>query len=171
MATQRCKCWMLSSRHQECVCSVGDVVRYRSHVSGPNRIDVHLEVSPVPFEELSARRAAESSAAIRRRVLLARRVQARRFSGCHLVHCDAQMSMRMVRQSRTSASASAPAPRAHPQCRGQIADLAASDVRPEHRAEAIQYRSIERRLEGTRFGFESIARTAYLTPPFIAAPN
>lgn len=161
-ATQRCKCGMLGSRHQDCVCSAGEVVRYRSRVSGPlmDRIDLHLEVSPVPFEELSARRAAESSDAIRRRVLRARHVQARRFSGCHRVHCNAQMSMRMVRQFceldascrsiiKTALQRLGLSARAYGRIlkvARTIADLGRSrEIRPEHLAEAIQYRSLDRR--------------------------
>ena len=152
---------MLGSRHQECVCSAGEVVRYRSRVSGPlmDRIDLHLEVSPVPFEELSARRAAESSAAIRMRVLRARQVQARRFSGCRHVHDNAQMSMRMVRQfceldaacrtiMKTALQRLGLSARAYGRIlkvARTIADLSGSAaIRPEHLAEAIQYRSLDR---------------------------
>ena len=126
-----------------------------------DRIDLHLEVSPVPIDELSGRRAAESSGAIRRRVLRARQVQARRFSACHRVHCNAQMSMRMVRQfceldaacrtiMKTALQRLGLSARAYGRIlkvARTIADLAESAaIRPEHLAEAIQYRSLDRRI-------------------------
>ncbi len=74
---------MLGNPHQECVCSPGHVQRYLARISGPlmDRIDLHLEVAPVPFDELSARRDAEPSATIRARVLRARAVRERRLAG------------------------------------------------------------------------------------------
>ncbi len=152
---------MLGSRHQECVCSAGEVVRYRNRISAPlmDRIDLHLEVAPVPFDELSARGEGESSATIRRRVLRARDVQALRFAAHECVHCNAQMSMRMVREfapldracrtlMKTALQRLGLSARAYGRIlkvARTIADLDGSrDIRPEHLAEAIQYRSRDR---------------------------
>lgn len=153
---------MLGSPHQECVCSPGHVQRYLARVSGPlmDRIDLHLDVAPVPFDELSARRDAESSAGIRKRVLRARAIQERRLSGERLVHCNAQMSMRMVRRWCELDGACRKLMKMAIQRLGlsargygrilkvarTIADVAGSrDIRPEHLSEAIQYRSLDRR--------------------------
>lgn len=158
-----CKCGMLGSRHQECVCSAGDVVRYRNRISGPlmDRIDLHLEVAPVPFDELSARTETEASAAIRERVLRARAVQARRFEEHSYVHCNAQMSMKMVRLHcvldarcrtlmKTALQRLGLSARAYGRIlkvARSIADLGGSaDIGPEHLSEAIQHRSLDRRL-------------------------
>jgi magnesium chelatase family protein len=126
-----------------------------------DRIDLHLDVAPVPFDELASRGEAESSSAVRRRVLAAREVQHRRLAGEPLVHCNAQMSMRLVRRCCELDDT----------CRGlikmamqrlglsarsygrilkvarSIADLADSEtLRPEHISEAIQYRTLDRRV-------------------------
>src|SRR5690606_22508372 len=95
-----CKCGFHGSQSQECVCSAGEVNRYRSRISGPlmDRIDLHVEVAPVPFDELASQGESESSEAIRHRVMAARSTQAARFKGNELVHCNAQMSMRLVRR-------------------------------------------------------------------------
>lgn len=158
-----CKCGFLGSLHQECVCSAGDVHRYRSRISGPlmDRVDLHVEVAAVPFDELAARGEAESSAAVRARVVRARGVQAERFGGHGYVHCNAQMSMRLVRRhceldapcraiiklAMQRLGLSARAYGRVLKVARTIADLAGSRaLRPEHISEAVQYRALDRRV-------------------------
>ena len=153
---------MLGSARQDCVCSAGDVQRYRSRISGPlmDRIDLHLDVAPVPFDELAAQGEAEASVEIRRRVLVAREHQRCRFAGQAYVHCNAQMPMRLVRRYCTMSPACRALMKMAIQRLGlsargygrilkvarTVADLAgSSELRPEHLSEAIQYRTLDRR--------------------------
>lgn len=126
-----------------------------------DRIDLHLEVLPVPFGTLSHRGEAEPSEAVRRRVLAAREIQRKRFKGLpHNVHCNAQMSMRLARKYclldatgenllKTVIQRLGLSARAYGRIlkvARTIADMAASRaIRPEHLAEAIQYRVLDRR--------------------------
>ncbi|MDX1333635.1 MAG: YifB family Mg chelatase-like AAA ATPase, partial [Robiginitalea sp.] len=79
--------------------SRNEMQRYLSRISGPllDRIDIHMEVSPVPFDQISSSRKGESSAQIRKRVVAARRIQSRRFAGQARIHCNAQMDTRQIR--------------------------------------------------------------------------
>ena len=157
-----CPCGHASDPAAECVCSPAQIQRYRARISGPllDRIDLHVEVAPLDFEELNPRRDAESSVAIRERVKAARSRQAERFQGESPGRCNAQMSTRLVRRycplsseclrlmkaalSRLGLSA-----RAYDRIlkvARTIADLSSSpQIRPEHLAEAIQYRALDRR--------------------------
>lgn len=141
--------------------STNEMLRYMSKISGPllDRIDLHIEVSPVPFENLSDKRPAESSAAIRERVRMARERQHKRYESVIDVHYNAQMSTRLIREfcaldesslyllksamERLNLSA-----RAYDRIlkvARTIADLDGSDqIAPMHIAEAIQYRSLDR---------------------------
>ena len=85
---------------RECVCAPPHVQRYLSKISGPllDRIDLHIEVTPVSFDELNKRADGEPSAAVRARVVEGRRVQAERFAEVPEVYCNAQMGTRMVRR-------------------------------------------------------------------------
>ncbi len=157
-----CPCGYLNDPVRQCVCAPPQVQRYLARISGPllDRIDLHVEVTPVPFEELSRRgQTAEPSASVRERVVAARQVQAHRFAEAKGVYCNAQMHSRLVRKycdldeagrglmkmaiHRLGLSA-----RAYDRILKvgrTIADLAGSAaIRPEHLSEAIQYRSLDR---------------------------
>jgi len=135
--------------------------RYLSKISGPllDRIDLHIEVNKVSYEELSGKAKGESSTDIRKRVVKAREKQTQRFFGMDGVYCNAQMSTRMVRKvcklddqssamlkkAITSLGLSARAYDRILKVARTIADLDASeDIRQHHIAEAIQYRSLDR---------------------------
>lgn len=159
-----CPCGHAGDPTRACVCAPGQVQRYLAKVSGPllDRIDLHVEVTPVPFEDLRRREDAEPSAAVRERVVAARDRQAERFGtdgGPAGRYSNAQMTAPEVRRhcrldepgaallkaalTRLGLSA-----RAHDRIlkvARTIADLAGADaVGAEHVAEAVQYRSLDR---------------------------
>ncbi len=156
-----CPCGFYNHPEKECTCPPGAVQKYLSKVSGPllDRIDLHVEVTPVNFTELTSERKAESSDAIRERVIKAREIQTRRFEGVKEVYCNAQMDSKSLREicrineagqlllkkamERLGLSA-----RAYDRIlkvSRTIADLAGSDdIKIEHLAEAIHYRSLDR---------------------------
>jgi magnesium chelatase family protein len=156
-----CKCGFLNDGSGRCHCSPQQVQHYLSRISGPlmDRIDLHIEVMPVPFEELNKRAPGEPSDSIRKRVMAARAVQSQRFADSPGVHSNAQMRSRQVRSycaldepgqrlmglamDRLGLSA-----RAYDRIlkvARTIADLAVSEtIRSEHLSEAIQYRSLDR---------------------------
>lgn len=166
-AMNPCPCGYYNHPDKDCICPPGVVQKYLSRVSGPllDRIDLHIEVTPVNYDELSNGVQGEKSEAIRKRVIKAREIQAERFSRNKLnadaedIHSNAQMKVKMVREvckiseegkkllqtamERLSLSA-----RAYDRIlkvARTIADLDASkDIRTEHLAEAIQYRSLDR---------------------------
>lgn len=159
-AMNPCPCGYYNHPATECTCGPGIVQRYLSKISGPlfDRIDIHVEVVPVPFRELSEARPSETSEAIRERVIKARRVQEKRF-GAGGVHCNAQMSPRMLRRvcqldeagntilknAMEKMGLSARAFDRILKVARTIADLDGSpSIRNEHLAEAINYRSLDR---------------------------
>jgi magnesium chelatase family protein len=138
-----------------------EMQRYLSKISGPllDRIDIHVEVTPVPFEKLTETRKAESSVEIRKRVTMAREIQTKRFEVLENVHYNAQMSSKLVREycnlepvslellknAMEKLNLSARAYDRILKVSRTIADLEASkNVESMHIAEAIQYRSLDR---------------------------
>lgn len=160
-----CPCGYYNHPAKECVCGGGVVFRYLNRISGPlmDRIDLHIEVTPVPLAEMSSAAPGEPSSEIRRRVVDARRIQQRRFADCEGVHTNAMMNSKMLRRfcplSKESAamlstamerlSLSARAYDRIIKVARTIADLAASpDITTAHIAEAINYRSLDRESWG-----------------------
>ncbi len=141
--------------------SPAEMQRYLGKVSGPllDRIDIHIEVTPVPFEKLAEERRGEPSKIIRERVIAARELQTDRFSDSEKVHYNAQMGVKQIRKycklsdesmqllkiAMEKLNLSARAYDRILKVSRTIADLSAiQDILPEHIAEAIQYRSLDR---------------------------
>lgn len=156
-----CPCGYYNHPEKECVCPPGIVQRYLNKVSGPllDRIDLHVEVTPVSFDEMTSNRKTESSEIIRERVIKARQKQTERFEGNKEVFCNAMMSAQMVKHVceinpagktllKTAMEKLGLSARAYDRIlkvSRTIADLANSDdIKIEHLAEAIQYRSLDR---------------------------
>lgn len=156
-----CPCGYYGDPTHHCVCTPGQIQRYMSKISGPllDRIDIQTEITPVPFKDISKTAQGEPSSAIRERVIAARRIQEERFRPYKGVHCNAQMSERMIhsfaepdtegvallRTAMERLSLSARAYNRILKVARTIADLAASErVMPEHLAEAISYRNLDR---------------------------
>jgi len=95
-----CPCGYYNHPGKECVCPPGMVRRYLNRISGPlfDRIDIHLEVVPVPFRKLDEKEASEKSETIRNRVISARQMQSERFRDFQNVYCNAMMSSKMIRE-------------------------------------------------------------------------
>lgn len=160
-----CPCGYFNHPEKECVCGPGVVQKYLSKVSGPllDRIDIHIEVTPVDFDQLTDVRKAEESEHIRARVMLAREVQNERYADKENIHSNAQMSSTQVREwcqistagqqlLKTAMNKLQLSARAYDRIlkvARTIADLAQSDeIKIEHLAEAIQYRSLDRETWG-----------------------
>ena len=156
-----CPCGYYNHPEKECICAPGVVQKYLSKISGPllDRIDLHVEVTPVNFNELSSERLSEKSKVIRERVIEARNTQTIRFEEKEEVFCNAQMSPNMVRsickinesgqallkQAMEKLGLSARAYDRILKVSRTIADLAGSEeIQLEHLAEAIHYRSLDR---------------------------
>lgn len=156
-----CPCGFYNHPERECTCSTQVVQRYLNKISGPllDRIDLHVEVTPVPFNELSSESRSEESKVIRERVMKACERQAQRFANQPGIYANAQMSSRQLKEicviSQVGANLlkramerlnlSARAYDRILKVSRTIADLENSDdIKPEHLAEAIQYRSLDR---------------------------
>jgi len=160
-AMNPCPCGFFGDPKRECNCSSAQINRYRGRVSGPlmDRIDIHLEVPAVPYKDLASRKKGSSSADILDRVVRARNIQAQRFRGTP-IHTNAGMNSKLIKQfcavdercsslleramERFGLSA-----RAHARIlkiARTIADLDGRDeISSSHVAEAIQYRTLDRR--------------------------
>jgi len=160
-----CPCGYYNHPEKDCVCGPGVVQKYLNKISGPllDRIDIHVEVVPVPFRELSSHRVSEKSEAVRERVVKARMIQEERFKESKGVYCNAQMSSKQLRQichiteegqvllknAMDKLSLSARAYDRIMTVARTIADLAERpDIKTEHLAEAIHYRSLDRETWG-----------------------
>lgn len=99
-AMNPCPCGYYNHPTQECVCQPGAVEKYLNRISGPllDRIDLHIEVVPVPFEDLANKQPGEKSIEIRKRVMAAREIQSQRFIDMPNVHGNAQMSTKMIQK-------------------------------------------------------------------------
>ena len=156
-----CPCGFYNHPEKQCVCGPGIVQKYLNRVSGPllDRIDIHLEVTPVPFKELTSQKSGEKSEKVRERVVKARKIQAARFQGRDEIYSNSQMSSKMLRSVceltedgssllKTAMERLGLSARAYDRIlkvARTIADLDASEnIRTEHLAEAIQYRSLDR---------------------------
>ena len=164
-AMNPCPCGYYNHPEKDCVCGPGMVQKYLNKISGPllDRIDIHVEVVPVPFRELSSLRQSEKSTDIRARVIRARLVQEERYKENKGIHCNAQISSKMLRQIcqisedghnllKTAMEKLNLSARAYDRIlkvSRTIADLDNSpDIKTEHLAEAIHYRSLDRETWG-----------------------
>ena len=156
-----CPCGFYNHPDKDCVCTPDQVHRYLNKISGPllDRIDLHVEVTPVSFDEMASIRNNETSQEIRNRVILAKEIQIERFIKEESIYSNAMMPPQMVKETclvnkaglnllRTAMEKLDLSARAYDRIlkvSRTIADLAESkDIRIEHLAEAIQYRSLDR---------------------------
>lgn len=156
-----CPCGFYNHPERECTCPPGAVQKYLNKISGPllDRIDLHVEVTPVSFSELSTARPQENSASIRQKVIMAREMQEKRYKDYPGIYCNAQMSSKMLKEIcsidtvganllKTAMEKLNLSARAYDRIlkvSRTIADLSESDlIKPEHLAEAIHYRTLDR---------------------------
>ena len=160
-AMNPCPCGFYNHPEKDCACAPGIVQRYLNRISGPllDRIDIHIEVVPVSFSELTIERETEKSESVRKRVIAARTIQNKRYKEFGSIHCNAQISSKMLREickinqqgnlllknAMEKLSLSARAYDRILKVSRTIADLDSSEeIKVEHLAEAIQYRSLDR---------------------------
>lgn len=160
-----CPCGYYNHPTKQCVCSPGAVQKYMNKISGPllDRIDIQIEIVPVPFEKISERADAEPSSKIRERVMAARDIQAKRFESHPGIYCNAQMNSRLLHQyavpnpqgleilkkAMIKLNLSARAYDRILKVSRTIADLAGSEeIESCHIAEAIHYRNLDRESWG-----------------------
>ncbi len=165
-----CPCGYYSHPTKPCQCTPGQINRYLNKISGPllDRIDIQCEIQAVPFAQLSRMEPGESSATIRERVIKARAIQEERFQGHKGIHCNAQMTEKMLHQFAEPDAASLEmlrlamerlklSARAYSRIlkvARTIADLEGTEkVQSHHIAEAIGYRNLDRGDWAERGGF------------------
>ncbi len=163
-----CPCGFYNHPEKDCVCPPNIVQRYLSKVSGPlmDRIDIHIEVVPVPFNKLTEKRENEPSGDVRDRVIKARNLQTERFKDCGKVHSNSQMTTKQIQTYvsldseciellKTAMERLKLSARAYDRIlkvTRTIADLGNSEsIKSEHLAEAINYRSLDRENWGGEF--------------------
>ena len=156
-----CPCGYYNHPTKACVCSPGQVQKYLNRISGPllDRIDLQIEVVPVPFEKMSDAHPGEASSSIRERVISARQIQGNRYADIPGVYCNAQMSSKLLslyarpddkglallKNAMNRLNLSARAYDRILKVARTIADLENSDlIQPSHLAEAIGYRNLDR---------------------------
>ena len=156
-----CPCGYYNHPTKACVCNPGQVHRYLNRISGPllDRIDIQIEIVPVPFEKMSEQTQNESSSDIRKRVIKARKIQELRFANHPGIYCNAQMESQLLHQyaepdekglallrtAMTRLNLSARAYDRILKVARTIADLEGSErVQSNHLAEAISYRNLDR---------------------------
>ena len=156
-----CPCGYYGDPTHHCVCTPGQIHRYMGKISGPllDRIDIQVEITPVPFNDISQAEPGEPSSAIRKRVIAARHLQEERFKDQKGIHCNAQMTERMIhryaepdekgilllRTAMERLSLSARAYNRILKVARTIADLDGSEkVLSQHIAEAVGYRNLDR---------------------------
>ena len=161
-----CPCGYYNHPTKNCMCAPGQVQKYLNRISGPllDRIDLQVEIMPVPFEEISSSAPGESSDTIRRRVIAARARQVERFCNEKEIHCNAQMSSRLIakyatpdaeglkilREAMTRLDMSARAYDRILKVARTIADLDGNDnITTAHLREAINYRNLDRASWGS----------------------
>ena len=156
-----CPCGYYGNPTHRCVCTPGQIQKYMNKISGPllDRIDIQCEITPVPFKDISQTAPGEPSATIRERVIAARQIQEQRYKDIKGIHCNAQMTERMIHQyaepdadsvevlrsAMERLSLSARAYSRILKVARTIADLDGSEkVQLPHIAEAIGYRQLDR---------------------------
>lgn len=161
-----CPCGYYNHPDRPCLCSPGAVQKYMNRVSGPllDRIDIQVEVTPVPFEKISGQQPSETSLRVRERVMNARKIQELRFAAFDGIHSNAQMTSKMLhqfavpdpagltilKQAMQRLNLSARAYDRILKVSRTIADLEASElIQIHHLAEAINYRNLDRENWGT----------------------
>jgi len=156
-----CPCGYYNHPERACLCSPGSVQKYMNRISGPllDRIDIQIEIVPVPFEKISEQRLSESSKEVRVRVMKARSVQEKRFNAHKGIYCNAQMTTRLLhkyaipneegllllKNAMQRLNLSARAYDRILKVSRTIADLDGSEnIQSSHLAEAIHYRNLDR---------------------------
>jgi magnesium chelatase family protein len=160
-----CPCGYYNHPTKDCVCGPGVVQKYLNKISGPllDRIDIHLEVVPVPFKKLAELNSSENSETVRERVLVARKIQEERFADSKGIYANAQMTAKLIKKHvvldetsndliRNAMERLGLSARAYDRIlkvSRTIADLEGeADVQPHHLSEAIHYRSLDRESWG-----------------------
>lgn len=158
-----CKCGFFGDSKRECRCSHREIRSYRNKISGPllDRIDIHIEVPSIRYQELTSLEKGEASAEIRKRAVAARKIQRDRFKGRKKIASNAGMTAKdlqkycrlgneaqdLLKMAITELNFTARAYDRILKVSRTIADLDASEeILPEHVSEAIQYRTLDRQL-------------------------